>query len=66
MLENVRRRLRALVKLIEKQKRKPIYTDFEDEIGDEQPVELPDFATSDSVERFRAKKDSFCVIMRMI
>jgi len=31
MLEIVRRRLRALVKLIEKQQRKPIYTDFEDE-----------------------------------
>ena len=41
MLENVRRRLRALVKLIEKQKRKPIYTDFEDEIGGETAVDLP-------------------------
>ena len=41
MLENVRRRLRALVKLIEKQQRKPIYTDFEDEIGSETAVELP-------------------------
>ena len=35
MLENVRQRLRALVKLIEKQQRKPVYTDFEDEIGGE-------------------------------
>src|SRR3989475_5802129 len=35
MLENVRRRLRALVKLIEKEQRKPIYTDFGDEIGSE-------------------------------
>jgi hypothetical protein len=33
MLELVRRRLRDLMKVIEKQKRKPIYTDFEDEIG---------------------------------
>ena len=33
MLEGVRRRLRDLVKLIEKQKRKPVYTDFEDEMG---------------------------------
>ena len=30
MLEVVRRRLRDLVKLIEKQRRKPIYSDFED------------------------------------
>jgi len=34
MLERLRRRLRDLIKLIEKQKRKPIYTDFEDEMGD--------------------------------
>ena len=33
MLENVRKRIRSLVKLIEKQRRKPIYTDFEDLMG---------------------------------
>ena len=44
MLEAVRRRLRDLVKLIEKQQRKPIYTDFEDEMGGETAVELPGFA----------------------
>ena len=31
MLEGARKRLRALVKLIEKTQRKPIYTDFIDE-----------------------------------
>jgi len=59
MLENVRRHLRALVKLIEKQQRKPIYTDFEDEIGSETAVDLPGFATPDSFERFRAKARAF-------
>jgi len=39
MLELVRRRLRDLVKLIEKQRRKLIYTDFEDVMGDEAHVE---------------------------
>ena len=43
MLEVVRRRLRDLVKLIEKQQRKPIYTDFEDEMGAETGVDLPGF-----------------------
>ena len=43
MLENVRKRIRSLVKLIEKQRRKPIYTDFEDLMGDEQDVVLPGF-----------------------
>jgi len=59
MLETVRGRLRALVKLIEKQQRKPIYTDFEDELGNESPVELPGFAGPDSFERFRAKTRQF-------
>ena len=41
MLERVRKRLRALVKLIDKQKRKPIYTDFEDEMGGETGSNCP-------------------------
>ena len=52
MLENVRKRLRALVKLIDKQKRKPIYTDFEDQMGGESAVDLPGFDVPDSFERF--------------
>jgi len=59
MLENVRKRLRALVKLIEKQNRKPIYTDFEDQMGVENPVQLPGFEAPDSYERFRAKARAF-------
>jgi type I restriction enzyme R subunit len=34
MLEDVRKRLRELVKFIDKKQRKFIYTDFEDELGD--------------------------------
>ncbi len=59
MLETVRRRLRALIKLIEKQQRKPIYTDFEDELGSESTIDLPGFASPDSFERFRAKTRQF-------
>src|SRR5688572_7421375 len=59
MLENVRTRLRDLVKLIEKQKRKPIYTDFEDRMGGEVDVQLPGFTAPDSFERFRAKARAF-------
>jgi type I restriction enzyme R subunit len=55
MLESVRRRLRDLVKLIEKQKRKPIYTDFEDEMGAEISVVLPGIGAGADFERFRAK-----------
>jgi len=59
MLEIVRRRLRDLVKLIEKQKRKPIYTDFEDEMGAESSIELPGFGETMDFEKFRAKARAF-------
>lgn len=59
MLENARKRLRSLVQLIEKQKRRPIYTDFEDAMGEEVTVELPGFTAPDSFERFRAKVRQF-------
>ena len=59
MLEGMRRRLRDLIKLIEKQKRKPIYTDFEDELGAEAAVELPGFAGGGGLANFRAKARVF-------
>ncbi len=59
MLESVRRRLRDLVKLIEKVKRKPIYTDFEDQIGADVSFELPGFSTGDGFEKFRIKAQAF-------
>ena len=59
MLENARKRLRLLVKLIEKQQRKPIYTDFVDVMGDEKEVEFAAFATGDGFEQFRSKARSF-------
>ena len=59
MLESARMRLRLLVKLIEKAKRQPIYTDFEDQLGNETPVELPGFGSGADFERFRAKVRQF-------
>lgn len=59
MLEGMRRRLRDLIKLIEKQKRKPIYTDFEDEMGGETAVELPGFGQGTDYGKFRAKAQAF-------
>jgi type I restriction enzyme R subunit len=51
--------LRDLVKLIEKAVRKPLYTDFEDQLGAEAPVMLPGFAAPDGFERFKAKTRQF-------
>lgn len=64
MLESVRKRLRDLVKLIEKSKRTIIYTDFEDEMGEEMHIELPVFGSggvgaSGNLEKFRAKARAF-------
>jgi len=59
MLELVRRRLRDLVKLIEKQERRLIYTDFEDVMGAETPVELPGFGGGTDIAKFRAKAQAF-------
>jgi type I restriction enzyme R subunit len=59
MLEQVRKQLRALVKLIDKVKRKPIYTDFEDRMGEDHEVEMPDFGPKDSFARFLAKTRAF-------
>jgi len=59
ILEGMRRRLRDLIKLIEKQKRRPIYTDFEDEMGGETAVELPGFGQGTDYAKFRAKAQAF-------
>lgn len=59
MLEGMRRRLRDLIKLIDKQQRKPIYTDFEDEMGGGMAVDLPGFGRGTDEAKFRAKAQAF-------
>lgn len=59
ILENVRKRLRSLVKLIEKGKRITVYTDFQDTLGDEATIELPGFGMGADFEKFRAKARQF-------
>ena len=59
MLEDVRKRLRSLVKFIEKTKRQNIYTDFADLIGEEREIDLPGFAAGHDAERFRDKTQQF-------
>lgn len=59
MLENARKRLRLLVKLIDKNQRKPIYTDFVDVMGDEKEVEFAAFAGVDDFVQFRSRARAF-------
>src|SRR5439155_16512476 len=55
MLETARKRLRLLIKLIEKVHRKPVYTDFEDQMGIETAVPLPEFTSVLDRTKFLAK-----------
>lgn len=59
MLETARKRLRLLVKLIDKKQRKPIYTDFEDVMGDETEIGFSQFAKGDDFEQFKSKARRF-------
>ncbi len=59
MFENVRKKLRSLVCLIERKDRRIVYTDFEDEMGAEVEVELQGFTAAGDFERFRAKARQF-------
>jgi type I restriction enzyme R subunit len=59
MLESVRRRLRGLVKLIEKAQRKIVYTDFADEMGEGREVELPGISAGEGFEKFLSKARAF-------
>jgi type I restriction enzyme R subunit len=59
MLEVVRKKLRALVKLIEKAKKHVVYTDFEDELGDETPIDLPQVGNGMDLAKFKEKARLF-------
>lgn len=60
MLDQVRRKLRSLVRLIEKAERQPVYTDFTDELGEETIIEMEVFSNGgDDFERFREKARHF-------
>ena len=59
MLENARKRLRGLVKLIEKSKRRVVYTDFIDELGTETVFDLPEVADGLDMAKFKDKARQF-------
>ncbi|MGW1148504.1 type I restriction endonuclease subunit R, partial [Streptomyces sp. NPDC002454] len=55
MLETMRRRLRSLVKLMEKTRRNIVYTDFEDELGELTVAQLQGTAIGADLTRFEQK-----------
>jgi type I restriction enzyme R subunit len=58
-LENVRRKIRSMVQLIERAKRKIVYTSFDDELGEESMIALPDVPVGVDIEKLRAKAQEF-------
>jgi len=65
MLEELRKKLRRLVKLIEKKQRKPLYMDFEDQMDEVSTIELPGFTSADSFERFHSRRATLRKRLRM-
>jgi type I restriction enzyme R subunit len=59
MLETVRRRLRALVKLIEYKKRTLVYSDFEDSTGAAADIAVPGLSVGTDMDAFRRKARLF-------
>jgi type I restriction enzyme R subunit len=59
MLEQARKALRGLIKLLEKTRRKVVYTDFEDAVGATSEVALPLGGSAGDFERFRLKVRAF-------
>jgi type I restriction enzyme R subunit len=59
MLEQVRKRLRLLIKLLEKTQRPLVYTDFGDSVTGANPIGLPIGTVGLDYERFKAKARDF-------
>ncbi len=59
MLEHLRLRMRGLVQFVGKTRRNPIYTDFEDTLGEATQIDLPGTTPGMSFERFRAKAQAY-------
>jgi type I restriction enzyme R subunit len=59
MLESARKKLRVLVKLIEKGKKNVVFTDFKDELGTETSIELPGVSTGMNLAKFKDKARQF-------
>jgi type I restriction enzyme, R subunit len=59
MLETVRRRLRALIKLIPKGEKKVVFTDFEDQLGASTVIALPQVTVGLNMSKFKDKARQF-------
>jgi type I restriction enzyme R subunit len=59
LLEDVRVRLRELIKFLDKGEVTIVYTDFQDTIGDHTPIFVPGYASADEMRQYRLKVERF-------
>lgn len=59
MIEQIRRKLRGLIKFIERKAIEPVYTVLTDEIGESIEVELKDFSTGINLAQYKRKVEAF-------
>ncbi|OHV05119.1 DEAD/DEAH box helicase family protein [Mycobacterium talmoniae] len=59
MLELARRRLRGLLKFLEKTKKNAVYTDFEDVLTEATLIDLPGVTPGTNMERFQARAAAY-------
>ena len=59
MLELARRRVRGLMRFLQRTQRDAVYANFEDELGEGSIVTLPGLATGTNWERFKAKARAY-------
>lgn len=59
MLEEVRIKIRDLIQFLDKQDRKIVYSDFEDEIGIQQEVGLRSYETASDLAQYKKKIEHF-------
>ncbi len=59
MVDDIRRRIRELVKFIDRKKRETVITDFADEMGEVQDVDVPTQQTGFSPYQYRRKVEAY-------
>jgi type I restriction enzyme R subunit len=59
LLEEVRLRLRDLIKFLDKGEAVIVYTDFEDTIGDHTPIFVAGYASAEEMRQYRLKVERF-------
>tara|TARA_Y100000746_G_C15292253_1_gene362138 strand:- start:21 stop:755 length:735 start_codon:yes stop_codon:yes gene_type:complete len=60
MLEQVRRKIRGLVNFIERESKKPLFSNFRDTIGEGEIIDNKELIETDEFEEFREKTRNIC------